>query len=394
MAPENKFTFHGSGREFFGIWIVNVVLSIITLGIYSAWAKVRTNKYFYGNTELASDRFDYHATPKQILIGRIIATIIFIAWFISGEISPTFSIVLMLVGMLAMPWLARNNVRFDAKMTSYRNVRLNFNGSLAGAYGYILGRGLIFATCIFAPIAFFAYFQTTGQGMPSGVWMAFVLVPILGFLSYVWLMQGMAKYFANGYGYGKLRFKADVSFGFFIKTYLLAALMGFGLTILGMIVFGVIAAIVGMGAYLQAMDVGSVEEALSGVGFAGALFGMVLMYASMFALLLIVTSFIAARTRNHVLGQMTAEDDPMYKLGSSMRTMSYMWLTLSNFLLLLVTLGIARPWVKVRTTRYLCSVTTVQGDIDALTVRDDMQNIKSSIGDELANSFDLDIGIG
>ena len=41
--------FRGKTGEFFGIWIVNVFLTIITLGIYSAWAKVRTNRYFYGN---------------------------------------------------------------------------------------------------------------------------------------------------------------------------------------------------------------------------------------------------------------------------------------------------------------------------------------------------------
>ncbi len=44
-----SYQFHGKGGEFFGIWIVNVILSIITLGIYSAWAKVRTYQYFYGN---------------------------------------------------------------------------------------------------------------------------------------------------------------------------------------------------------------------------------------------------------------------------------------------------------------------------------------------------------
>ena len=42
----NPVQFNGRGGEFFGIWIVNILLSIITLGIYSAWAKVRTKRYF------------------------------------------------------------------------------------------------------------------------------------------------------------------------------------------------------------------------------------------------------------------------------------------------------------------------------------------------------------
>ena len=55
--------FTGSGEEFFGIWIINLVLSICTLGIYSAWAKVRTKRYFYGNTILAGSSFEYVANP-------------------------------------------------------------------------------------------------------------------------------------------------------------------------------------------------------------------------------------------------------------------------------------------------------------------------------------------
>ena len=38
--------FEGKTSEYFGIWIVNLLLSLLTLGIYSAWAKVRRKKYF------------------------------------------------------------------------------------------------------------------------------------------------------------------------------------------------------------------------------------------------------------------------------------------------------------------------------------------------------------
>ena len=51
-APQ-PLRFNGNGAEYFGIWIVNLLLSIVTLGIYSAWAKVRRLQYFYRHTELA-----------------------------------------------------------------------------------------------------------------------------------------------------------------------------------------------------------------------------------------------------------------------------------------------------------------------------------------------------
>src|SRR3954471_6399831 len=53
-SQRHPFIFSGKGGEYFKIWIVNILLSIVTLGIYSAWAKVRNKQYFYGNTQLAN----------------------------------------------------------------------------------------------------------------------------------------------------------------------------------------------------------------------------------------------------------------------------------------------------------------------------------------------------
>ena len=51
------FRFHGQAGEYFRIWIVNICLTVITLGIYSAWAKVRRKRYFYSNTQLNVSSF-------------------------------------------------------------------------------------------------------------------------------------------------------------------------------------------------------------------------------------------------------------------------------------------------------------------------------------------------
>ena len=59
-------SFGGSGFEYFKIWIVNILLTILTLGLYYPWAKVRKNRYFYGNTSLDERNFEYHATGKQL----------------------------------------------------------------------------------------------------------------------------------------------------------------------------------------------------------------------------------------------------------------------------------------------------------------------------------------
>ncbi len=52
------FEFTGTAEEYFKIWIVNVGLTIVTFGIYSAWAKARKKRYLYGNTRLRGTAFE------------------------------------------------------------------------------------------------------------------------------------------------------------------------------------------------------------------------------------------------------------------------------------------------------------------------------------------------
>ncbi|MGE3758016.1 MAG: YjgN family protein, partial [Pseudobdellovibrionaceae bacterium] len=129
-----KPQFHGKAAEFFKIWIVNVVLSILTVGIYSAWAKVRTRKYIYGNLELAGSRFDYHADPIKILKGRLIVGGIFLIYYFGGLLSPTLSAVAGLAFLMIFPWIIVKALMFNLYNTSYRNIRFGFVDDVKGCY--------------------------------------------------------------------------------------------------------------------------------------------------------------------------------------------------------------------------------------------------------------------
>jgi hypothetical protein len=83
-----RIRFSGTAGEYFGIWIVNLFLTVITLGIYSAWAKVRKKRYFYGNTWLADGNFEYHGNPLAILKGRLLAFAAFIGYTLLTRRSP------------------------------------------------------------------------------------------------------------------------------------------------------------------------------------------------------------------------------------------------------------------------------------------------------------------
>src|SRR5271169_2064922 len=141
-APE-PLRFNGNGAEYFGIWIVNLLLTIVTLGIYSAWAKVRRLQYFHRHTELAGSSFDFHGSPIRIFIGRLIALAMFIAYNVSVRLQSRMTIVVLVALAIVMPWLLRNSFRFRLYNTSWRGTRFHFRGGVAGSYRVFLLNGFL-----------------------------------------------------------------------------------------------------------------------------------------------------------------------------------------------------------------------------------------------------------
>ena len=103
--PTHPFKFTGDASEYFGIWIVNLFLSIVTLGIYSPWAKVRKKRYFYGHTWVADSNFEYHGMPIAILKGRIIALLALALYSGASYYSPRTAQGILIVLALLAPWL-------------------------------------------------------------------------------------------------------------------------------------------------------------------------------------------------------------------------------------------------------------------------------------------------
>ncbi|RAM64609.1 membrane protein [Herbaspirillum rubrisubalbicans] len=132
-APQG-FSFSGSGSEYFRIWIVNLLLSVVTLGIYSAWAKVRRLRYFYANTSVAGASFDYHGNPMAILKGRIIAVVVMGLYQLAAAFNVVLGLIAAIVMAVAGPWLIWRSLQFKLYNTSYRGIRFGFRGSAGGVF--------------------------------------------------------------------------------------------------------------------------------------------------------------------------------------------------------------------------------------------------------------------
>ena len=81
-------SFSATGAEYFRIWIVNMLLIVVTLGIYMPWAKVRKLKYFYSNTRINEHALDFHGEPKKMLRGTAIVGVFFMVYSQAASIAP------------------------------------------------------------------------------------------------------------------------------------------------------------------------------------------------------------------------------------------------------------------------------------------------------------------
>jgi uncharacterized membrane protein YjgN (DUF898 family) len=142
--------FTASAGEYFRIWIVNLALTIVTLGIYSAWAKVRKRRYFYGHTRIAGEAFEYRANPIAILKGRLIAVAALAVFYGVGYFWPLYQWILWIPLAIVAPWLLVRSLAFNAYNTAHRNVRLGFRGTYGGCmkvvlvYGWLVLSGILY----------------------------------------------------------------------------------------------------------------------------------------------------------------------------------------------------------------------------------------------------------
>lgn len=129
-----KLGFHGKGSDFFGVVIVNWLLTIVTLGFYYPWAKANKLKYLYGETSLNDDCFAFHGTGKEMFKGFIKAVILFVGLYLLLFLfiylkMPFVGILLFYCGILAiLPLAIHGSYRYRMSRTSWRGIRFGYRG--------------------------------------------------------------------------------------------------------------------------------------------------------------------------------------------------------------------------------------------------------------------------
>ncbi|MBT6463088.1 MAG: DUF898 family protein [Opitutae bacterium] len=131
----------GEGGKFFVLNLVNILLTLVTLGIYSFWAKAKVFKFHWNNTILMNEPLDYHATGKELFIGflkgiLIVFPIGVVIWAIATAVEVPALLTFLAYGfiLIILPFLAYAKWKFLLARTSWRNVRMSFTGRLGECY--------------------------------------------------------------------------------------------------------------------------------------------------------------------------------------------------------------------------------------------------------------------
>ena len=340
-----RLSFTGSGSEYFRIWIVNLLLTIITLGIYSAWAKVRRMRYFYDNTQLAGSSFEYHGNPTAILKGRIVAVLLFGGYNLALKSSPILGLAVLAILVLLFPWLLWKSLQFKLYNSSYRGVRFGFRGAVRRVY--------------------FVY----------------LLLPVLAGLSLYTLVpfahQRIKKFQHEESRYGTWHFSFHAGAGSFYRVYLI----GFAVLAVGLVALG-IAFSSALTAFFAA---GSMAKA--GPHAVGAL---ILLFFAVYAWIFLLVPVMMTLMQNLVWNNTRLGT---YQFRSEMKWTKIAFIAVTNVIGIVLTLGLFLPFAKVRMMKYrLESISLVpDGSLDEFIAS--VQAKVSATGEGMADLLDFDLSL-
>jgi uncharacterized membrane protein YjgN (DUF898 family) len=356
-APSlQAFSFTGRAFEYFGIWIVNVLLSILTLGIYSAWAKVRNKRYFYGNTILAGHGFDYLASPVQILKGRLIVVAFLVLWSVAGEflwwVEP---LMLLVVLPLVMPWAIVRAVSFVARYSSHRNIRFDFHGKMREAFVVyvLLGVGDLLTLGGLHPYTAYRRRKFRVERSSYG--------------DTPFTFSGTARPFYQVYATG-----VALAVPFLLMAAVLVHASGLNLITLF--------------EYIAADQVSGATPA--GHLVAPALIGLAVMCLAL--AVLVAAIYISTRLANYAAGETRVGP---HRFALDLDFGHILWLWFSNLVAIVLSIGLLIPWARVRMARYRIERLrlAVVGSLDGMIAAKHRRT--AATGDELGEALGLDLGL-
>lgn len=131
---KNFVQFTGTGKELFKIYIRNFLLTLITLGVYSFWGKVRIRSYLWEHTRILGEPLEYTGTGwelfRSFLIVMPVISIAATSFYFAGEEYLALAyLVVLILGTFLFHVAVYQALRYRFSRTRWRGIRGNMDGS-------------------------------------------------------------------------------------------------------------------------------------------------------------------------------------------------------------------------------------------------------------------------
>jgi uncharacterized membrane protein YjgN (DUF898 family) len=351
QVPELKLEFRGQAREYFRIWIVNLCLTLLTLGIFSAWAKVRKKRYFYAHTLLDGTPFQYLAQPVPILKGRLIAAALAVVYFFAGNLTPALMPYLLVAALVLAPWVISRSAAFNARYSAFRNMTFGFNGNYLGAARALYWLGLIPALVIGSIFSFW--------GNP---WLAMPLLPLC-MLLFPWWLQRLRRFIVSNTHFGGQFGRYTATGGQLWAIYLTAGVIALGLSLVTTLPLSLI---------VQHWK-----------------YGWIFVMVPAYFCYAVAFAFVQANSVNLFWDNSTL--GPV-RFQSSLETIGLLKLYVTNAIGIGASLGLLIPWAVIRTLQYRVDHLRVTAT-SMEQFHGERTGSVAAVGAEVGEFFDLDLSL-
>ena len=374
IPPDDNeaFAFTGRAADYFRIWVVNLLLVLLTLGLWSPWAKVRKRRYFYGHTWVAGANFDYHGDPVAILRGRLLAVAAFgVYWFVD-HLWPAGGPWLLLSLVCGVPWIVTRSLTFNAVNSSYRGIRFGFHckvRTVAAALSPILLWPLSVLLARQDPLAMLG--DTTLYTAAS-----FAVYGVLVAI-YPYVVARVRRLTVGHATWGQCAFASELKTRKVYGIYLIGGL-------LGSLILGVLAG--GVGGFLGA--------GMAGADWARSVLLTVFTVALVIAYALgiaIFASYTRARMSNLIFN--TARLEGVGRFNSTLRARRLASLYFSNLMAIVASCGLLIPWAVIRVARYRAESLSLVAQRPIDQVAAGAAGAAGATGEELAEVFGFDLAL-
>lgn len=392
-----RLRFSGSGGEYFRVWIVNLLLSIVTLGLYTPWARRRTARYFYDHTMIAGSPLEFTAPLRKMVVSFILFVLLYLAYKIAAETGQETMVLVFIVGAaLLAPYLWGSAMRFRLASTRWRGLQLHFAARWKDVYlaswpifvmaaiWVAINYGLdVLAADLPAPAA------RTSRGTPVPAWPTvsppmwglIALGIVLSVLCVIRVEFNYKSLLVLRAGIGKQRGRWKPVYGDFVRIW--------GATI-GVFLAGV-ALVLALGAGLI-FSAQALFENMRGMGLLQFILIIAFVLAAVLALVIAsapARAYREARMFKLIWSNVGLSQIARFKC--DLQHWAFVRLRIRNILLTFLTLGFYRPFARVNEYRMKSDAVTlhVKGGLDQLV--GELVHQQDGLGDALADAAGLDI---